>query len=169
LGSTGHYFYPTVSAEAKAVLDTRILADIPGWKVPSDFVKDSADYEYNYFSPEFHALIAKAMIFKNRREGDEIAQVWLRRPMNDLTGWQLSNGLFAQFSGDIFGFHQGEVGKGFGMLMNGRAGGQVNYPLEAEPIDRTAFESLVNGLINSMGGRGPARSRRLSAAASFLR
>jgi hypothetical protein len=104
------------------------------------------------------APIAKAMIFKYRREGDAIAQVWLRRPLNDLTGWQLSNGLFAQSSGDIFGFHQGEVGKGFGMLMNGRAGGQVNYPLEAEPIDRTACERLVNGLINSLGGRSRARS-----------
>ena len=158
LAAAGHYYYLTGSGAAKTVLDnwmslidTRILADSSSWKVPSDFVKDSAGYEYNYFSPDLHALIAQAMIFKFWRDGDAIAQVWFRRPLNDLAGRQLSNGLFAQSSGDIYVFHQGEVGKAFGMLLNGRTGGQVNYPLAAEPSDRTAFERLVNGLINARG------------------
>lgn len=96
-------------------LDNRTLAEGVGWKVPSDFVKETVGYEYNYFSPDLHALIVQAMIFKYWCGGDAIAQVWFRRLLNDLTGRQLSTGLFAQSSGDIFGFHQGEVGKAFGM------------------------------------------------------
>ncbi len=103
------------------------------------------------FTADLHALIAQAMIFKYWRDGDAIAQVWFRRLLNDLSSRQLSNGLFAQSSGDIFGFHQGKVGKALGMLLNGRTGGQVNYPLTAEPSDRAAFEHLVNGLVDSRG------------------
>lgn len=68
---------------------------------------------------------------------------------------QFSNGLFAQSSGDIFGFHQGEVGKALGMLLNGRIGGEVKYPLAAEPNDKTAFERLINGLLNAWGRAKP--------------
>ena len=162
LATVGHYYYLTGSSTALTVLDrwmawldSRILPDGAGWKVPSDFTKNAGTYAYNYFSPDFHALISQAMVFKAWRDGDTIARKWYRRLLDDLIARQRSDGLFAQSSGDVYGFHQGEVGKALGMLINGRTGGEVNHQIGPEPGDVAAFERLVNGLLAARGRAKP--------------
>ncbi|MEJ5360209.1 MAG: glycoside hydrolase family 48 protein [Desulfobacterales bacterium] len=163
LAASAHYYYLTGSADARTVLDnwvswlsTRILDDVAGgWRLPSDFVKNSASIEYNYFSPDFHALVVQAMIFKYWRDGDPACLLWARRLLDDLEGRQRDDGLFPMSSGEVYLFHQGEVGKALGMLLNGRTGGIVAYELRAGPGDRAAFEKLVSGLLGARGRAKP--------------
>jgi hypothetical protein len=137
-------------------LSSRILADGAGWKVPSDFVKGTATYQYNYFSPEFHALIAQAMIFKYWRDGDGIAREWYRKLLDDLIDNRKNNlGAYPQSSGDLYIWHQGVVGETLGMLINGRMGGQVNFPLGSEQKDVDAFMGLYNFMVNYRGAVKP--------------
>jgi len=134
----------------------KILADGAGWKVPSDFIKDSGTYEYNYFSPEFHALIAQGMIFKHWRDGDGITREWYRKLLDDLIDNRKNNlGAYPQSSGDIFIWHQGVVGETFGMLINGRVGGQTNYPLAPLQKDIDAFLQLYSFMTTFKGKTRP--------------
>jgi hypothetical protein len=67
------------------------------------------------------------MIFKHWRDGDGIALEWYRKLLDDLIdNRKKSLGAYPQSSGDIYIWHQGVVGETFGMLINGRVGGQRN-------------------------------------------
>ena len=164
LAQVAHYYYLTGSTNAKGILDswmswlsTRILDDAgypsepKGYKVPSDFVKDTGTYQYNYFSPDFHALIIQAMIFKYWRDGDSIAFAWYRRLLDDLTtNRKAVNGSYPDGS-YTYGVHQGEVGKALGMLINGRSGATPNHLLSPQGSDVIAFIELYDYFINSRG------------------
>jgi hypothetical protein len=163
LAHLAHYYFLSGDSVAKGVLDnwmawlsTRILANGAGWKVPSDFVKDTGTYEYNYFSPEFHALIAQAMIFKHWRDGDSVAGEWYRKLLDDLIDNRKNNlGSYPQSSGDIYIWHQGIIGETFGMLLNGRTGGQTLFSLPALQKDKDAFLQLYSFMTTFKGKTRP--------------
>ncbi|HHL40889.1 MAG TPA: hypothetical protein ENJ37_10320 [Deltaproteobacteria bacterium] len=163
LSQLAHYYYLSGDATAKAVLDNwmawldgRIIGDplYPGdprgYLPPTTFVKDSGSYSYDYFSPDLHALIVQACIYKYWRDGDQKALLWHRRLLDDLVTNR--KGADGSYKADYtYGFHNAEVGKALGMLITGRAGGAVNHQLQATAADMAAFEELYGYFTGSVG------------------
>lgn len=168
LEQVARYYYYTGNNDAKTVLDrwmnwlnTYIVEDtafpnIPkGYLPPAEFIVNTGTWNNNYFSPDFHALIIQAMIFKYWRDGDSIAYVWYRRLLDDLIyNRKASNGSYPQWN-KTYGFHQGEVGKALGMLINGRKGYIPNYNLAATNDDKQAFEQLYAYFYNNVSSQKP--------------
>ncbi|MDN3515376.1 MAG: hypothetical protein NG747_13390 [Candidatus Brocadia sp.] len=165
------YYYYTNNGTAKTILDrwmswlnTNIIEDDnypegpsnpQGYLPPAEYVQWSGNWNYAYYSPDFHALIVQAMIFKYWKDGDTTAYTWYRRLLDDLIyNRKAVNGSYPQ-GAKTFGFHQGEVGKALGMLINGRKGATVNHTLSATNDDKDAFEELYAYFYNNVGGSKP--------------
>ena len=102
-------------------------------------------------------LLSEACIFLYWRSGNAKALTWYRRLLDDLiTNRVAVNGSYVQTgTGLTYAFHQAEVGKAIGMLINGRYGGVVNYTLTATAGDITAFENLYDYFYNNRGSAKP--------------
>ena len=160
-----HYYYLTGNTDAYNIcvnwinwIDAQATedGDFPsapkGYLIPTDFTIWTG-YWTNGYSPDMHALVVQACIYLYWRSGNAKANTWYRRLLDDLiTNRVDSNGSYPQPSSSLtYGFHQGEVGKALGMLINGRQGGVVNYSLSATAGDTTAFEDLYSFCYNDVG------------------
>lgn len=168
LEQVARYYYYTGHSTAKTILDrwmtwlnTYIVEDSAfpnspkGYLPPAEFIVNTGTWNNNYFSPDYHALIIQAMIFKYWRDGDAIAYTWYRRLLDDLIyNRKASNGSYPQ-GNKTYGFHQGEVGKALGMLINGRKGFIPNYNLTATNDDKQAFEQLYAYFYNNVSSQKP--------------
>lgn len=164
LAQLAHYYYLSADPVAKTVLDNwmtwldtiGIQADGDGWQVPSVYVKDTGTVTYDYYSPEMPALIAQAMIFKYWRDGDATALLWYRRLLDDLVANRRAvDGSYPQQGGAVQMFHQAEVGKAFGMLLNGRSGATPSHALGAGEGDAAAFQAVYDFFTTNRGTAKP--------------
>lgn len=100
-------------------------------------------------------LMAQMFIYHYWKSGISQSQTWYRRILDDLiNNLQEANGSFSGGS-STYGFHQAEIGKAFGMLINGRLGATPTYSLSATSADETAFQSLYDYMINNLGSAKP--------------
>lgn len=162
------YYYYTGNADAKTVLDrwvswlnANIIEDVAfpgtpkGYLPPAQYTQWTGTWDYAYYSPDFHALIVQGMVFKYWRDGDAVANTWYRRLLDDLVYNRADvNGSYPQGL-KTYGFHQGEVGKALGMLINGRKGATPAYSLTATTDDKNAFEALYAYFYNGVGYSKP--------------
>ncbi len=171
LAGLAHYYWLSGSVTAKAMLDNwmtwlnaRITDVGPGdgihhnYETPGVFVKDTGTFT-SYASPYFHAMIAEAMIFKYWRDGDAVALTWYRRLLDDLiynrvnkTGAKTGSWTNGSYT---LGFENAQVGSTLGMLINGRQGAAITYPLGASGADITTFTNLYAYFTGNVGSAKP--------------
>lgn len=168
-----HYYYLTGNSDAytycvnwinwidaQTIEDPAYPAAPKGYKPPSYFKQwptSAPLWTNDDYSPDYHGLIIQACIFLYWRSGNAKALTWYRRLLDDLiTNRVAVNGSYVQTgTGLTYAFHQAEVGKAIGMLINGRYGGVVNYTLTATAGDITAFENLYDYFYNNRGSAKP--------------
>jgi len=79
-----------------------------GLDIPSDYQADGR-IEANYISPDFYALVGRAMLLKALVDGDKRAVYVMERMYEKLITLQQVNGSFYYPGADIYNFHQAEV------------------------------------------------------------
>ena len=79
-----------------------------GLDIPSDFKADG-NIETNYISPDFYALVGRAMLLKAIVDGDKRAIFVMEKMFEKLILLQQANGSFKAPSSDTYNFNQAEV------------------------------------------------------------
>ncbi len=156
--SCAYYYYLTGDATAKAVLDewmgwinAKIITVSGHYAAPDSFNADGTG-GYTMNGPCYaHACIAAACIYKYWRDGDAVAKGWYRALLDDLhNNYKITNpapgagSLYGAYDSEPTAWEQAEIANAFGMLLNGRPGGVVNYPLPVGPNDAQDFLDLWN-------------------------
>lgn len=146
----------TTTAATDSVGDVTIYIS-PALVVQANIDKKVMIVETETTAAHEKALMVQTFIYHYWKSGISISQTWYRRLLDDLiNNRQYANGSFADSSNSgTYGFHQAEVGKALGMLINGRLGATPTYPLSATGADITAFQNLYNYMVNNIGSAKP--------------